>query len=91
MRQFLKRLWREERGESIPEYALLVVLICLTAISTVGKMAAKVNNICANASTQMSVSNNNSALTGRSVGYSTESPADPQSGTKFDTKTTVTH
>ena len=84
MTQCLIRIWTEERGEALPEYALLVVLICLTAVSTVSRMAAKVNNICSNASTQMSVSATNTAFTGDSFGYSTEPPAVSPSNSKND-------
>jgi Flp pilus assembly pilin Flp len=86
MRQFLLRLWAEERAENLPEYGLLLILICLTTVSTVGRMAAKVNNICSNASTQMSVAAANPSLMGGSLAYTTESPANPQSMSKNDTK-----
>jgi Flp pilus assembly pilin Flp len=91
MTQCLKRLWTEERGESLPEYALLVVLICLTVVSTVGTMAAKVNNICLNVSTQMSAPATGPAFTGRSLGYSTESPADSPSDSKNNMNPKPTH
>ena len=91
MTQCLIRLWTEERGEGLPEYALLVVLICLTAVSTVSRMAAKVNNICSNASTQMSVSATNSAFAGGPLGYSTEPPTNSPSDSKNAMKPTPTH
>ncbi len=35
MSQLLLRLWREEEGQDVIEYALLLVLISLIAISTI--------------------------------------------------------
>ncbi len=84
MRQFLMGLWREEEAQNVPEYALLILLICLTAVSTMGSMATKVNTICNNASTRMAVAAGNPVLTGGSVGYASEPPANPQS--KFGDK-----
>jgi Flp pilus assembly pilin Flp len=83
MRQLLIRFWREERAESLPEYALLVILICLTAVSTVSRMAAKVNNIYTNAGTHVSVAAN-TGLEGRSTGFTAEAPANPRLKSKDD-------
>lgn len=84
MRQFLMGLWREEEGQNVPEYALLVLLICLTAVTTMGGMATKVNAMYNNASAHVAVAASNPVLTGGSAGYTTESPANPQS--KMDNK-----
>jgi Flp pilus assembly pilin Flp len=84
MRQFLKRLWVEDEGQNLPEYALLLILVSLTAVSTVGRMAAKVNNICSNASTHMSAPASQPALNGGGLGQSTEIPDNPQSKSKDD-------
>ena len=35
MRGVLRRLWDEEQGQDLTEYALLIVLIALAAITTV--------------------------------------------------------
>jgi Flp pilus assembly pilin Flp len=74
MTQFLMRLWSEERGQNLPEYALLLILVCLTAVSSVGSMATKVNNIYSSASTRMTAAAN-PALTSGSISYAAESPA----------------
>ena len=84
MRQFLMGLWREEEAQNVPEYALLILLICLTAVSTMGSMATKVNTIYTNAGTHVAVAARNPVLTGSSAGYATEPPANPQS--KFGEK-----
>jgi len=40
---FLKRLWKEEEGQDLVEYALLVVLLALAATVGMGKLASAVN------------------------------------------------
>jgi pilus assembly protein Flp/PilA len=41
---FLKRLWKEEEGQDLVEYALLVVLLALAATVGMGKLATAINN-----------------------------------------------
>jgi len=45
MTELLKRLWEEEEGQDLTEYALLLVLIALVAIVAVGKLGSIVNSI----------------------------------------------
>ena len=73
MPQWLTRFWTEERGQNVTEYALLLMLVCLTAISTVSGMAAEVNNICSNASTHMSISTSYPSFRGSRSVLSTDS------------------
>ncbi len=40
----LKRLWREEEGQDLVEYALLLVLLALAAIGSIGGVATAINN-----------------------------------------------
>jgi Flp pilus assembly pilin Flp len=63
MTQCLKRLWTEEKGESLPEFALLLFLVCLTAVSAMGGVATKVDSMYYNVSTHVAVAAN-PALTG---------------------------
>lgn len=86
MPQFLRRLWREEKGEGLPEYALLLILICLTAVSTVSSMAAKVTNIYSNASTQVSVPTPSPSLRGSYAVFSTDSPTNAGPGSEVSMK-----
>jgi pilus assembly protein Flp/PilA len=41
----LKRLWQEEEGQDLVEYALLVVLIALGAILGMKGLATDINNV----------------------------------------------
>lgn len=49
MRPVLKRLWKEEDGQDLTEYALLVVLIALAAITTMTTLADKIVSVFTNA------------------------------------------
>jgi pilus assembly protein Flp/PilA len=40
----LKKLWKEEEGQDLVEYALLVVLLALAATVGMGKLATAINN-----------------------------------------------
>jgi pilus assembly protein Flp/PilA len=49
MRQVLKRLWKEEDGQDLTEYALLLVLIALAAITAMNTLANAIINVFTNA------------------------------------------
>ncbi len=49
MSQLLLRLWREEEGQDVIEYALLLVLISLIAISSITIVGQAVSNAFSNA------------------------------------------
>jgi pilus assembly protein Flp/PilA len=44
MKNLLKRLWREDEGQDLTEYALLVVLIALFAVSAMKGLANAISN-----------------------------------------------
>ena len=44
MKTLLYRLWRDEDGQDLVEYALLLVLMSLAAIGSIGGLANAVNN-----------------------------------------------
>ena len=44
MKNFLKRLWQEEEGQDLIEYALLIALVALAATVGMGKLATAINN-----------------------------------------------
>ncbi len=52
MKELLMRLWREESGQDLTEYALLLVLIALAAIAAMRGLATAIgtayNNATAN-------------------------------------------
>lgn len=50
MMELLKRLWQEEEGQDLTEYALLLVLISLVAITAMGALGKAVSDVFSNAS-----------------------------------------
>ncbi|HZT71785.1 MAG TPA: Flp family type IVb pilin [Terriglobia bacterium] len=44
MVKLLKRLWREEEGQDLTEYALLLVLIALAAVAVMGTLGSTISN-----------------------------------------------
>ena len=53
MRTILARLWKEEEGQDLTEYALLLVLVALAAIGSLGTLAQAINNVFSNASVNL--------------------------------------
>ena len=53
MSDLLKRLWKEENGQDLTEYALLLVLIALASISAMQNLGSAVNNVFSEAATNM--------------------------------------
>lgn len=53
MNQLLRRLWNDEEGQDLTEYALLLVLIALAAIASVKGLAGSIENVFSNASTNL--------------------------------------
>lgn len=45
MKQWMMRLWREESGQDLTEYALLLVLIALVAVSALQGLAGAINKV----------------------------------------------
>jgi len=44
MKKLLNRLWREEEGQDLTEYALLVVLIALAAVGAMKGLATAISS-----------------------------------------------
>jgi Flp pilus assembly pilin Flp len=53
MKNLFVRLWQEEEGQDLVEYALLLVLMALAAIGSIGGLATAVNNTFKNAATNL--------------------------------------
>jgi len=51
--QFLRRFWIEKDGQDLTEYALLLALLALGAITSIGTLAGMINNIFANATSNI--------------------------------------
>jgi Flp pilus assembly pilin Flp len=53
MRALLSRLWLEEAGQDLTEYALLMVLIALASIAAMNSLAGAISNVYSNAATNL--------------------------------------
>jgi pilus assembly protein Flp/PilA len=53
MKAILVRLWKEEEGQDLTEYALLLVLVALAAIGSLGSLATAINGVFSNAATNL--------------------------------------
>jgi Flp pilus assembly pilin Flp len=51
MRMILTRLWKEEEGQDLTEYALLLVLVALAAVGALSPLAAAINGVFTNGAT----------------------------------------
>jgi len=49
MKALLVRLWNEEQGQDLTEYALLLVLLSLAATAALGTLATAINGVFSNA------------------------------------------
>jgi len=53
MTDLLMLLWQEQTGQDLTEYALLLALLALGAITSIGTLANMINNIFANAASNI--------------------------------------
>ncbi|HVB33798.1 MAG TPA: Flp family type IVb pilin [Patescibacteria group bacterium] len=53
MKNLFHRLWKEEEGQDLVEYALLVVLIALGAIAAMKSLASAISDAFTNASANL--------------------------------------
>jgi len=53
MKTLLLRLWREEEGQDLTEYALLLVLLSLAAVTFLDDLATAINNVFSNAAANL--------------------------------------
>ncbi len=53
MKNLLKRLWKEEQGQDLIEYALLVALVALAATVGMNALATKINTEFTNLGTSL--------------------------------------
>jgi pilus assembly protein Flp/PilA len=54
MKTVLMQLWKDERGQDLTEYALLLVLLTLAAIGSLSTLATAVNGVFAKAASNLS-------------------------------------
>ncbi|MGH9431322.1 MAG: Flp family type IVb pilin [Terriglobia bacterium] len=53
MKKLFARLWKEEEGQDLVEYALLVALLVLAAVATLGTLADTIKNVFTNAASNL--------------------------------------
>jgi pilus assembly protein Flp/PilA len=53
MKNLLKRLWKEEEGQDMVEYGLLLVLIATVAVASMQTIGKVISNVFASASTNL--------------------------------------
>jgi pilus assembly protein Flp/PilA len=56
MKNVLRRLWKEEEGQDLVEYALLLVLISLVAVATMKTLGEAVSDAFSNATANLTTS-----------------------------------
>jgi Flp pilus assembly pilin Flp len=54
MRSFLVRVWKDEEGQDLIEYGLLLVFISLVAVASLGSIRSAITNIFSGAAANMS-------------------------------------
>ena len=55
MKNVLLRLWKDESGQDLTEYALLLVLVTLLAFASLQALSDKINNVYDTAATDLNV------------------------------------
>jgi pilus assembly protein Flp/PilA len=53
MKLLMKRLWKEEEGQDLTEYALLLTLISLALVTALGSLATAIGNVFSSAVGQL--------------------------------------
>jgi pilus assembly protein Flp/PilA len=53
MKNLLARLWKEEEGQDLTEYALLLVLVALAAIGALTPLATAINGVFSKATVNL--------------------------------------
>ena len=54
MTNLMMQLWRDEAGQDLTEYALLLVLVSLAAVTMLGTLANAIKNVFSNAAANLS-------------------------------------
>jgi len=54
MRNMLRRLWKDEAGQDLAEYGLLLVMIALAAIATMNNLGSAISDVFSNSAASLS-------------------------------------
>jgi Flp pilus assembly pilin Flp len=55
MKKLLVRLWQDEDGQDLTEYALLLVLLTLAAVGSLSTLATAINGVFLNVASNLNV------------------------------------
>lgn len=55
MKDLMKRLWKDESGQDLTEYALLLVLVALLAVATLKSLSTAINLVYSTAASDLAV------------------------------------
>jgi Flp pilus assembly pilin Flp len=53
MKRLLRELWREERGQDIAEYAVMLAVILVLVVGTIRLIGSNANNVFSNAASSI--------------------------------------
>jgi Flp pilus assembly pilin Flp len=53
MKRFLRELWREEQGQDIAEYAVMLAVILVLVVGTIRLIGSNANNVFSNAASSI--------------------------------------
>jgi pilus assembly protein Flp/PilA len=54
VKHLFSRLWKEEEGQDLTEYALLLVLLSLAAVAGLGTLSSAISDVFSNAAANLS-------------------------------------
>lgn len=75
MMRLLKRLWPEEEGQGLSEYALLLFLVSLTAVTAMGGLATRLSTAYTSTSTHVAAASQGPSLSGTALGNGSQTPS----------------
>jgi len=55
MKYFILQLWKDESGQDLTEYALLLVLVALFAVASLRSVSAEINLVISTAASDLNV------------------------------------
>jgi pilus assembly protein Flp/PilA len=55
MKNLVNRLWKDESGQDLTEYALLLVLVALVAVAALQGLATAINKVYSTAASDLAV------------------------------------
>lgn len=70
MPRFLKKIWIEDEGQNLAEYALILALLSLVAVAALGPLAFDLSNLYSGTSTRVAAAVKHRSFTGELSGSS---------------------